>query len=131
MSVNIHEAREQPSIFIKVFDPYEDGEACDVVQSYGGQIDYNIWSISKENIQDIKDELPDWENRIAFYRYYSGRKLGGKLSEAQISGLGRALAGKNVGKRIREAQANLAYYGFRRVPEEDFSDDGTRFFMWV
>ena len=33
--------------------------------------------------------------------------------------------------KLREAQANLAYYGFRRVPEEDFSDDGTRFFMWV
>ena len=128
-SVNIHEASEQPFVFIKVFDPYEDGEACAVVQSYGGRIDYNVWSISKENIQDIKDELPDWENRIAFYRYYSSRKLGGKLSEAQISG--HALAGKNVGKRIREAQANLAYYGFRRVPEEDFSDDGTRFFMWV
>lgn len=128
-SVNIHEASEQPFVFIKVFDPYEDGEACAVVQSYGGQIDYNVWSISKENIQDIKNELPDWENRIAFYRYYSSRKLGGKLSEAQISG--HALAGKNVGKRIREAQANLAYYGFRRVPEEDFSDDGTRFFMWV
>lgn len=130
-SVNIHEAREQPSVFIKIFDPYEDSEARAVVQSYGGQIAYNVWSISKENIQDIKDELPDWENRIAFYRYYSSGKLGGKLSEAQISGLGRALAGKNVGKRIREAQANLAYYGFRRVPEEDFSDDGTRFFMYV
>lgn len=128
-SVNIHEASEQPFVFIKVFDPYEDGEARAIAQSYGGQIDYNVWSISKENIQDIKDELPDWENRIAFYRYYNSRKLGGKLSEAQISG--HALAGKNVGKRIREAQANLAYYGFRRVPEEDFSDDGTRFFMWV
>ena len=133
-SVNIHEAREQPSVFIKIFDPYEDGEARAVVQSYGGQIAYGVWSISKENIQDIKDELPDWENRIAFYRYYSGGKLGGKLSEAQISG--HALAGKNVGRgirgsRIREAQANLAYYGFRRVPEEDFSDDGTRFFMYV
>lgn len=128
-SVNIHEASEQPFVFIKIFDPYEDGEARATVQSYGGPMAYNVWSISKENIQDIKDELPDWENRIAFYRYYSGGKLGGKLSEAQISG--HALAGKNVGKRIREAQANLAYYGFRRVPEEDFSDDGTRFFMWV
>ena len=128
-SVNIHEASEQPFVFIKVFDPYEDGEARAIAQSYGGQLDYNVWSISKENIQDIKDELPDWENRIAFYRYYSSRKLGGKLSEAQISG--HALTDKNVGKRIREAQANLAYYGFRRVPEEDFSDDGTRFFMWV
>lgn len=128
-SVNIHEASEQPFVFIKVFDPYEDGEARAIAQSYGGQLDYNVWSISKENIQDIKDELPDWENRIAFYRYYSSRKLGGKLSESQISG--HALAGKNVGKRIREAQANLAYYGFRRVPEEDFSDDGARFFMWV
>lgn len=128
-SVNIHEASEQPFVFIKVFDPYEDGEARAIAQSYGGQLDYNVWSISKENIQDIKDELPDWENRIAFYRYYSSRKLGGKLSEAQISD--HALTGKNVGKRIREAQANLAYYGFRRVPEEDFSDDGTRFFMWV
>lgn len=128
-SVNIHEASEQPFVFIKVFDPYEDGEARAIAQSYGGQLDYNVWSISKENIQDIKDELPDWENRIAFYRYYSSRKLGGKLSEAQISG--HTLTGKNVGKRIREAQANLAYYGFRRVPEEDFSDDGTRFFMWV
>lgn len=128
-SVNIHEASEQPFVFIKIFDPYEDGEARAIAQSYGGQLDYNVWSISKENIQDIKDELPDWENRIAFYRYYSGGKLGGKLSEAQISG--HALTGKNVGKRIREAQANLAYYGFRRVPEEDFSDDGTRFFMWV
>lgn len=128
-SVNIHEASEQPFVFIKVFDPYEDGEARAIAQSYGGQLDYNVWSISKENIQDIKDELPDWENRIAFYRYYSSRKLGGKLSEAQISG--HALTGKNVGKRIREAQANLAYYGFRRVSEEDFSDDGTRFFMWV
>ena len=130
-SVNIHEASEQPFVFIKIFDPYEDGEARATVQSYGGPMAYNVWSISKENIQDIKDELPDWENRIAFYRYYSNGKLGGKLSEAQISGLGRALAGKNVGKRIREAQANLAYYGFRRVPEEDFSDDGTRFFMYV
>lgn len=128
-SVNIHEASEQPFVFIKVFDPYEDGEARAIAQSYGGQLDYNVWSISKENIQDIKDELPDWENRIAFYRYYSSRKLGGKLSEAQISS--HTLTGKNVGKRIREAQANLAYYGFRRVPEEDFSDDGTRFFMWV
>ena len=128
-SVNIHEASEQPFVFIKIFDPYEDGEARATVQSYGGPMAYNVWSISKENIQDIKDELPDWENRIAFYRYYSNGKLGGKLSEAQISG--HALAGKNVGKRIREAQANLAYYGFRRVPEEDFSDDGTRFFMYV
>ena len=128
-SVNIHEASEQPFVFIKVFDPYEDSEARAIAQSYGGQIDYNVWSISKENIQDIKDELPDWENRIAFYRYYSSRKLGGKLSESQISG--HALVGKNVGKRIHEAQANLAYYGFRRVPEEDFSDDGARFFMWV
>lgn len=33
--------------------------------------------------------------------------------------------------RLHEAQANMAYYGFKRVPEEDFSDDGTRFFMWV
>ena len=33
--------------------------------------------------------------------------------------------------KLHEAQANLAYYGFRRVPEEDFSDDGTRFFMYV
>ena len=131
LSVNIHEASKQPFVFIKIFDPYEDGEARATVQSYGGPMAYNVWSISKENIQDIKDELPDWENRIAFYRYYSNGKLGGKLSEAQISGLGRALAGKNVGKRIREAQANLAYYGFRRVPEEDFSDDGTRFFMYV
>lgn len=130
-SVNIHEASEQPFVFIKIFDPYEDGEARATVQSYGGPMAYNVWSISKENIQDIKDELPDWENRIAFYRYYSNGKLGGKLSEAQVSGLGHALAGKNVGKRIREAQANLAYYGFRRVPEEDFSDDGTRFFMYV
>ena len=130
-SVNIHEASEQPFVFIKIFDPYEDGEARATVQSYGGPMAYNVWSISKENIQDIKDELPDWENRIAFYRYYSNGKLGGKLSEAQISGLGHALASKNVGKRIREAQANLAYYGFRRVPEEDFSDDGTRFFMYV
>ena len=128
-SVNIHEASEQTFVFIKIFDPYEDGEARATVQSYGGPMAYNVWSISKENIQDIKDELPDWENRIAFYRYYSNGKLGGKLSEAQISG--HALAGKNVGKRIREAQANLAYYGFRRVPEEDFSDDGTRFFMYV
>ena len=128
-SVNIHEASEQPFVFIKIFDPYEDGEARATVQSYGGPMAYNVWSISKENIQDIKDELPDWENRIAFYRYYNNGKLGGKLSEAQISG--HALAGKNVGKRIREAQANLAYYGFRRVPEEDFSDDGTRFFMYV
>ena len=128
-SVNIHEASEQPFVFIKIFDPYEDGEARATVQSYGGPMAYNVWSISKENIQDIKDELPDWENRIAFYRYYSNGKLGGKLSEAQISS--HALAGKNVGKRIREAQANLAYYGFRRVPEEDFSDDGTRFFMYV
>ena len=128
-SVNIHEASEQPFVFIKIFDPYEDGEARATVQSYGGPMAYNVWSISKENIQDIKDELPDWENRIAFYRYYSNGKLGGKLSEAQING--HALAGKNVGKRIREAQANLAYYGFRRVPEEDFSDDGTRFFMYV
>ena len=128
-SVNIHEASEQPFVFIKIFDPYEDGEARATVQSYGGPMAYNVWSISKENIQDIKDELHDWENRIAFYRYYSNGKLGGKLSEAQISG--HALAGKNVGKRIREAQANLAYYGFRRVPEEDFSDDGTRFFMYV
>lgn len=128
-SVNIHEASEQPFVFIKIFDPYEDGEARATVQSYGGPMAYNVWSISKENIQDIKDELPDWENRIAFYRYYSNGKLGGKLSEAQISD--HALAGKNVGKRIREAQANLAYYGFRRVPEEDFSDDGTRFFMYV
>lgn len=128
-SVNIYEASEQPFVFIKIFDPYEDGEARATVQSYGGPMAYNVWSISKENIQDIKDELPDWENRIAFYRYYSNGKLGGKLSEAQISG--HALAGKNVGKRIREAQANLAYYGFRRVPEEDFSDDGTRFFMYV
>lgn len=130
-SVNIHEASEQPFVFIKIFDPYEDGEARATVQSYGGPMAYNVWSISKENIQDIKDELPDWENRIAFYRYYSSGKLGGKLFEAQISRSGRALTGKNVGKRIREAQANLAYYGFRRVPEEDFSDDGTRFFMWV
>ena len=130
-SANIREASEQPFVFIKIFDPYEDGEARATVQSYGGPMAYNVWSISKENIQDIKDELPDWENRIAFYRYYSNGKLGGKLSEAQISGLGHALAGKNVGKRIREAQANLAYYGFRRVPEEDFSDDGTRFFMYV
>lgn len=33
--------------------------------------------------------------------------------------------------KLHEAQANLAYYGFRRVPEGDFSDDGTRFFMYV
>lgn len=33
--------------------------------------------------------------------------------------------------KLHEAQANMAYYGFRRAPEEDFSDDGTRFFMWV
>ena len=33
--------------------------------------------------------------------------------------------------KLHEAQANLAYYGFRRIPEEDFSDDGTRFFMYV
>lgn len=33
--------------------------------------------------------------------------------------------------KLYEAQANMAYYGFKRVPEEDFSDDGTRFFMWV
>lgn len=33
--------------------------------------------------------------------------------------------------KLHEAQANMAYYGFKRVPEEDFSDDGTKFFMWV
>ena len=33
--------------------------------------------------------------------------------------------------KLHEAQANMAYYGFKRVPERDFSDDGTRFFMWV
>lgn len=32
--------------------------------------------------------------------------------------------------KLHEAQANMAYYGFKRVPEEDFSDDGTRFFVW-
>ena len=34
-------------------------------------------------------------------------------------------------KSLKEAQANLAYYGFKRVPSEDFEDDGTRFFMYV
>lgn len=33
--------------------------------------------------------------------------------------------------KLYEAQANMAYYGFKRVPERDFSDDGTRFFMWT
>lgn len=33
--------------------------------------------------------------------------------------------------KIKEAQASLSYYGFKRMPEEDFGDDGTRFFMWV
>ncbi len=32
---------------------------------------------------------------------------------------------------LKEAQASLSYYGFKRAPEGDFEDDGTRFFMWV
>lgn len=79
----VKEKVEQPFVFIKIFDPYEDGEAESVVRSYGGQIDYDAWTISKENIQDIKDELYDWENRIAFYSSYNDGTFGRKLKEAK------------------------------------------------
>lgn len=79
----VKERIEQPFVFIKILDSWDDPEAVKVVERYGGEIDYDVWTISKENIQDIKDELPDWENRIAFYSSYSGGRLSRKLKEAK------------------------------------------------
>lgn len=72
-------------VVVKILDSF-DTEARNVIESYGGQLDYDIWSISKENIQDVKDEIDDWKNRIAFYssyNYISGR-FGKKLKESKV-----------------------------------------------
>lgn len=41
------------------------------------------------------------------------------------------IIGEQIMRNLHEAQASMAYYGFKRVPRRDFSDDGTTFFMWV
>lgn len=72
-------------VVVKILDSF-DTEARNVIESYGGQLDYDIWSISKENIQDVKDEISDWKNRIVFYssyNYQSGR-FGKKLIEKKV-----------------------------------------------
>ena len=73
-------------VVVKILDSF-DTEARNVIESYGGQLDYDIWSLSKENIQDVKDEINDWKNRIAFYSSYdySSGKLGKKLTEAVVT----------------------------------------------
>lgn len=78
-------------VIVKIFDPFEDGEAQSAVASYGGQLDSDVWEINKENVQDIKDALEDWENRIAFYSSYdySSGKFGRKLKEARMRNTGR------------------------------------------
>ena len=78
-------------VIVKIFDPFEDGEAQSAVASYGGQLDSDVWEINKENVQDIKDALEDWENRIAFYSSYdySSGKFGRKLKEARVKYPGR------------------------------------------
>lgn len=72
-------------VVVKILDS-EDGEARSVIESYGGQLDYDIWSLSKENIQDVKDEIDDWKNRIAFYSSYDYQrgKFGKKLTEKKV-----------------------------------------------
>ena len=72
-------------VVVKLLDP-EDDEARAVIESYGGQLNYRVWSISKENVQDVKEEIDDWENRIAFYSSYknSSGRFGKKLKEDVI-----------------------------------------------
>ena len=72
-------------VVVKILDS-SDYEARNVLESYGGQLDYDIWSISKENIQDVKDEINDWKNRIVFYSSYNYRsgRFGKKLTESAV-----------------------------------------------
>lgn len=70
-------------VVVELLD-FEDDEAKDVLESYGGQLDYDVWSISKENIQDVKEEIDDWENRIAFYSSYDDGRYGEKLIEKEV-----------------------------------------------
>ena len=70
-------------VVVELLD-FEDDEAKDILESYGGQLDYDVWSISKENIQDIKEEIDDWENRIAFYSSYDDGRYGEKLTEKEV-----------------------------------------------
>lgn len=70
-------------VVVELLD-FEDDEVKDVLESYGGQLDYDVWSISKENIQDIKEEIDDWKNRIAFYSSYDDGRYGKKLTEKEV-----------------------------------------------
>lgn len=76
-------------VVVEILDPFEDGEARNIVASYGGQLDNSVWEVNKENVQDIKDELEDWENRVAFYSSYNRGKFGRKLKEARMRNSGR------------------------------------------
>ena len=96
-------------VVVKILDS-EDGEARAVIESYGGQLDYDIWSLSKENVQDVKDEIDDWKNRIAFYSSYdySSGKFGKKFTESVVkwtNDAGEATAyelNEQVKKTLRE-----------------------------
>lgn len=96
-------------VVVKILDS-EDGEARAVIESYGGQLDYDIWSLSKENIQDVKDEIDDWKNRIAFYSSYdcNSGKFGKKFTESVVkwtNDAGEATAyelNEQVKKTLRE-----------------------------
>lgn len=77
-------SEDRNCVVVKILDS-EDDEARSVIESYGGQLDYDIWSISKENVQDVKDEIDDWKNRIIFYSSYNNSGRFGKKLKEKVS----------------------------------------------
>ena len=88
-------------VVVELLD-FEDDEAKDVLESYGGQLDYDVWSISKENIQDVKEEIDDWENRIAFYSSYDDERYGKELLSDELKEYKREEE-IMINRRIKEA----------------------------
>lgn len=88
-------------VVVELLD-FEDDEAKDVLESYGGQLDYDVWSISKENIQDVKEEIDDWENRIAFYSSYDDGRYGKELLSDELKEYKREEE-IMINRRIKEA----------------------------
>lgn len=91
-------------VVVELLD-FEDDEAKDVLESYGVSLDYDVWSISKENIQDIKEEIDDWKNRIAFYSSYDDGRYGEKLTDNELKEYKREEIMMN--RRIKENDASV------------------------
>ena len=99
-------------VAVKVLDSSDD-EAKSVLESYGGQLDYEVWSISKENIQDVKDEIADWKNRIEFYASYNNRsgRFGKKFTESVVKWTNEA--GEATAYELNEqVKKTLRIYGY-------------------